>query len=149
MTHAQSIAGLKIAAAATMMFGLAFFLALLLPPVHALVYLLFDAVVWPIDAAQDLSAAESRALLAVAGGLMAGWGLMCWQVTTRVYVAQPKLGRRILGTSVLTWFVIDSTGSLLVGVPGNVLLNIGFALMFLIPLWRYRGDGLELSAVKG
>ena len=44
--------------------------------------------------------------------------------------------RCIILTGVIVWFVIDSAGSIVAGAPFNAVMNVGFLLMFEIPiLW--------------
>ena len=50
--------------------------------------------------------------------------------------ANPLLARQLLGKSLLTWFVFDSTGSWISGAGMNVSLNLALLLLFLVPLYR-------------
>jgi hypothetical protein len=36
--------------------------------------------------------------------------------------------------ALLAWFAVDSLGSWAAGLPGNIVLNVAFLLMFLPPL---------------
>ena len=79
---------------------------------------------------------------AISGGLLIGWGLMLWMLATRLYPKDSELAKQLIVTSVLAWFVVDSTGSILSGAPLNALLNVSFLLIFCVPLWlagRSRG----------
>lgn len=126
---------LKLASATVIAFGLLFFLSTL-PPLSAPMAFLFDLVIWPLDGGEDLAVPASQLLLAISGGVMAGWGAMLWLITTRLYPSDPKLARSLILTSVCTWFVVDSLGSVIAGAPLNVLFNIVFLELFVIPLWR-------------
>jgi hypothetical protein len=95
---------------------------------------LIDLIFWPVDGMEDLSAPATRLICAIGGGLMVGWGLMLWQVVTRLYPRDPALARQMILTSVSAWFLVDSAGSLAAGAPLNALLNIGFLLAFVLPL---------------
>jgi hypothetical protein len=97
---------------------------------------LIDMVFWPVNGAEDLSASATRLVCAIGGGLMVGWGLMLWQVATRLYPRDPELARTMILTSIGAWFIVDSAGSIAAGAPVNAVLNIGFLLAFTIPLWR-------------
>ncbi|MEM6930240.1 MAG: hypothetical protein AAF602_25090, partial [Myxococcota bacterium] len=43
------------------------------------------------------------------------------------------VARAMLG-GLVTWYVVDSAGSLVAGIPGNVVLNTVFLGLFLVPL---------------
>ena len=80
-----------------------------------------DATVNPDD--QTL-AAEPRLVFAlsavtfgVAGGFLLGWGVMLWCLSTWVYDAAPEAVRRSVVTGVLSWFCLDSAGSIASGYP--------------------------------
>lgn len=126
---------LKFAAAVTIGFGLLIGLAAH-PATAGVVLFLVDLILWPVDGAQSLAAPETRMLCAIVGGIMVGWGLMMWLVVTRIYPRDPALARLLILTGIGTWFVIDSVGSLMAGAPLNALFNVGFLLLFVIPL-RY------------
>ena len=56
-------------------------------------------------------------------------------VSRKLYPKDPELGRSIIIASIVTWFVIDSAGSVLAGAPLNALFNVGFLLIFVLPVW--------------
>ena len=93
---------------------------------------LFDALKWPLDGDPAMFSAETRAVNAVLGGTMVGWGLLMYLLAPHIttMVGLP----RILLMALVAWFVVDSTGSLLANMPGNVLLNIVFLGLFVPPL---------------
>ena len=134
MPVSTAIVWLKSVSAVLMIgFGIMFAAAAYLPlswPVDVLIDLLF----WPIDGAQAVAAPETRIILAIGGGITAGWGVLVWQVASHLMPSNPALARTILLRSLLTWFVIDSTCSWLAGAPINILANTVFLAMFLWPL---------------
>ncbi len=93
-----------------------------------------DAVFWPVDGGQGAAASETRLLMAIMGGITFGWGLMIWQLAGAPLARDPEVIRPILRNAVIGWFVVDSAGSFLAGAPLNVVANVPFAAMFLIPL---------------
>jgi len=95
---------------------------------------LLDFVIWPLDGAQSGAATEFRLALAISGGIMAGWGVLLWQLSTRLYPREPELGSSLILTSIGIWFVVDSLGSVAAGVPLNALLNTTFLVLFFWPL---------------
>jgi hypothetical protein len=134
---------LQISAAILAGFGLV--VALAAHPVTAEANgFLVDLVFWPIDTAPTLDAPATRLMSAISGGLMTGWGVMLWQIASQLYPGSPQLARRLILTGVWTWFVIDSTGSVIAGATLNAGLNVGFLLMFVLPLLR-----TEKSAAAG
>ena len=124
---------LQIASAIIVAFGIVT-AAAAHPQAAGITTFLVDLMFWPVDGAQSLAAPEARLLSAIGGGVTAGWGVMLWLVSTRLYGREPALTRSIILTSIATWFVIDSTCSILAGAPFNALLNVGFLLLFWVPL---------------
>lgn len=136
MPVSAAIVWLKSASVILMIsFGLMFAIAAW-PPASGLSTLMVDLLFWPLDGAQSLAAPESRIVLAIGGGISAGWGVLVWQIATHVMPTDPATARHILLRSLFTWFVIDSTCSFLAGAPLNIASNAGFLLLFLWPLWR-------------
>jgi hypothetical protein len=75
---------------------------------------------------------DNYATNAVLGGVMIGWGVMMFHLSF-VGVFNERL-RGIFIKSLVAWFISDSAGSFAAGLPGNILLNVVFILMFLPPL---------------
>ncbi len=95
---------------------------------------LFDLLAWPVDGNPAGFDDAGLALNAVLGGVMAGWAALMYLVVAHMHdTGSHELGRPLL-VSVVVWFVVDSTGSLVAGLPGNVVLNTGFLAMFVPPL---------------
>lgn len=133
MTSEQN--GLRFAAAVTITFGLAMALAAA-PVLNLPIRLLSDLLIWPLDGAETLQAHDARLALAIGGGVMSGWGAMIWQLAGAPMTAAPDATRRIILTSALTWFCIDSTASILAGAALNVPANAVFLALFLWPMRR-------------
>ena len=78
-----------------------------------------------------------RLVTAIAGGIVTGFGVCLWQVVTRVYAKDPIAGRAILLPAILTWYILDSAGSVAAGAWFNGVLNTVFVACFLVPLlWK-------------
>jgi hypothetical protein len=135
METASTLRWLKLASAIVIGFGILTALAAL-PWAAGPTVLLTDLILFPLDGGQSLSAAETRILVAILGGVLAGWGVLFWLVATQVYAQHPALGRRLILTSIGIWFCIDCTASVLADAPFNVLLNVPFLAMFVLPLWQ-------------
>lgn len=130
MTREQR--GLRFAAGVTMGFGLMTALAAL-PQLAAPTVMLADILIWPVDGAETGSLPEARLLYAIAGGVLTGWGWMIWLLAGEAMERQPELVRTVIRQSLLLWFAVDSTGSVLAGAPLNVLANGAFLALFLVP----------------
>ena len=100
------------------------------PPLAGFIRFLVDLFAWPLDGTQNLAASETRLMMAIAGGVMAGWGAMIWMATTRLVQRDPSLLRALVLIPGGIWFVVDSIGSVASGVPVNALVNTGFLLLF-------------------
>ena len=137
------------AASAILMIGLGLMFAIAAwPPAAGLATLFVDILFLPLDGAQSVAAPETRIILAIGGGITAGWGVLVWQVATHLMPSNPAMARHILIRSLLTWFVIDSTCSWLAGAPVNIPANAGFLMLFMWPLWRMKSDYSEPVAIS-
>ncbi len=95
---------------------------------------LFDVLKWPIDGNPAVFNADTRAVNAVLGGVMVGWGVLMFSLSNeRMMTAAPNVPR-MMTISLLAWFLVDSVGSWAAGLPGNIALNVAFLVMFLPPL---------------
>ncbi|SMP10994.1 excinuclease ABC subunit A [Shimia sagamensis] len=133
MTQDRAIYLLKLTSIGTVIFGLI--------PLFALAGSYYGIVGWfmdlthlPLDGAQSFGGNSEKVLAAIGGGLMVGLGFMIWQITIRVYANDPTTGATIIHWGIWSWFVIDSTGSVLAGAWFNAVLNTGFLLMFILPI---------------
>ncbi len=110
----------------------AFFAASALPPLHAIAHLFLSVAYWPLHSVPTGLAVPSPLLLVITGGLTAGLGAAIWALGTHVVPLSGAAAAKVTSVTVWTWFVIDSTGSALVGAPVNVLLNVGFLALALL-----------------
>ena len=125
---------LKVASDIVIVFGLLMVLAsmpIAAPPMSFLV----DMIFWPVDGAQSIASETGHFLLAVGGGVTIGWGVLLYLLTTRLYPSDPGLARLLITASAMAWFIPDSLGSIASGAALNVLFNLGFLGLFMIPLW--------------
>jgi len=135
MTQESAQRWLKIGSAITIFFGA--LIAVAATPLGAApTEFLADLIFFPVDGAQSVAAAETRLIAAIGGGVMAGWGLLLWKISTTVYDKDPALAKQLIIPSIITWFVIDSAGSVLAGAPLNAAFNVSFLVIFCVPLWR-------------
>lgn len=98
--------------------------------------LFFDILNWPADASPADFTSLERQLSAIIGGVLCGWAWLLYRM------AHPEVFnevlRKLMIGSTWIWFVLDSGGSILAGLPLNALSNIGFALVLLVPLWKLK-----------
>jgi hypothetical protein len=129
------IAWLKTGSAITIGFGV-IIAAAAIPSLQAPTGLLLDLVYLPLDGAPSAGGSAARLLSAISGGVLVGWGLMMWLLATTLYAKEPQLCRRIMLTSIISWFVVDSSMSIAAGAILNAFFNIGFLLVFALPVWN-------------
>ena len=103
------------------------------PATDGLWLFLFDLLKWPIDGNPSQFDLTTRAVNAVLGGVMVGWGTLIFLLVRNFLNNDFALVRKLILVSIVSWFVIDSTGSFLAELPGNVLLNVSFLCLFLPP----------------
>lgn len=125
---------LKVASDIVILFGLLMVLASV-PFAAAPMSLLIDMIFWPADGAQAITSETGHFLLAVGGGVTIGWGVLLYLLTTRLYPRDPDLARILITASAIAWFIPDSLGSIASGAAVNVLFNLVFLGLFMIPLW--------------
>ena len=134
MKQETTVLWLKAGSALTIFFGLLIAVASV-PAASAPVEILADLIFFPVDGAQEVGAPETRLMSAIGGGVMTGWAIMIWMLATRLYSKDPVLVKQLIVTSIVVWFIVDSTGSVMSGAPLNALFNVSFLLIFCVPLW--------------
>lgn len=106
-----------------------------------------EATSWPMQMTIDLLGAPldglpvygdpaSRFISAILGGVILGWGVSIWLLQAWVYDAAPEGVRRTVLVALLSWFVVDSAGSILSGHASNALFNIAILAVAVGPMWR-------------
>ncbi len=95
-----------------------------------------DFLSWSVDAAQSYEAPTTRFLSALTGGFLFGWGICIFFLRQWVYDKAPDETRKAVLAGVLSWFVLDSMGSIASGNPSNAFFNIIVLLIAVGPLWR-------------
>ena len=140
MNLTTRIAWLKTGSAVTIGFGV-LIAAAAVPALQAPTAFLLDMVFLPLDGAPSTGGEATRLLSAISGGVLVGWGLMMWLLATTLYAREPAICRKIILTSIISWFVVDSSMSLAAGALLNAFFNVGFLLVFAVPVWKPLVDG--------
>ena len=104
------------------------------PPLSGPVVMFYDLVDWPFHGAAQALPQEARLFTAILGGAFASLCMMMILIVAPAVARGDDAVRRNAIIAILTWFVVDSTGSIASGVPGNAVLNIVFLAAFLAPL---------------
>jgi hypothetical protein len=140
MTQQFHKSWLKVTALVVGSFGPVFFLGTMLPTLEPARWTL-DLLSWPLDGVQTFTSPTTRFLSALTGGFLLGWGVMIWCLSAWVYDTAPEAVRRAVLTGLLSWFVLDSAGSIASGNASNAFFNILVLLLAIGPLWRQASGG--------
>ena len=135
MSHASHRFWLKITAIVVGSFGPVFFLGTMEPATEPARFTL-DLLSWPLDGATTYASPDTRFLSALTGGFLLGWGVMIWCLSLWVYDHAPEAVRRTVLIGLLSWFVLDSIGSITSGNASNAGFNVLVLLLAVGPLWR-------------
>lgn len=130
---------LKITAIVVGSFGPVFFLGTMISTSEPARWTL-DLLSFPIDGVQNYEATTTKFLSALTGGFLLGWGVMIWCLSSWVYDKAPEPIRKTVLVSLLSWFVLDSSGSIASGNPSNAFFNIIILIIAVGPLWRPAND---------
>lgn len=126
---------LKLVAIANFIFAASFALGAL-PALNLPAMLFADIVIWPINGPESGTDPVARLMLAISGGVIAALGAIWFTASGKPCREAPHAVKHMLITGAVTWFVVDSIGSLLAGAPLNVLGNILFLGVLVWPFWR-------------
>jgi len=117
------------------------------PPLNGPVLMFYDLVDWPMDGNVQTFAQETRLFSAILGGGFASLGMMLILIVAPAIVRGDEAVRRNAIIAILTWFVVDSSGSIASGVPMNAVLNCVFLAAFAAPLvmvnFRHASNALQ------
>ena len=136
MTHALRTTLLKLASLSLVAFGLLNVFALFTPLDAVMAIFVNLAHLAPLSTEQALDNGAARLWIGISGGLLAGFGTTPYLVARDVYGQYPDLGRRIVLAAIMSWYVVDSAGSVAAGAPFNAVINLVFLACFAVPvLW--------------
>lgn len=97
--------------------------------------LTLDILSWPVDGQTTYDSKDVRFLSALTGGFLLGWGMTVWFLSIWVYDLAPEGVRKTVLIGLLSWFCLDSAGSVLSGNPSNVFFNLIILFTAVGPLW--------------
>lgn len=126
---------LKVTAIIVGSFGPVFFLGTMIETMEP-ARLSLDILSWPIDGIPNYQSPDTRFLSALTGGFLLGWGVMIWFLSVWVYDKAPEAVRRAVLLGLLSWFCLDSAGSIASGNPSNAFFNVIVLLLAVGPLWK-------------
>ena len=133
MSMHTSITWLRLACVVTIVTGILCGLASYPATAGAWLFL-FDLLSWPLNRDPAFFAADTRAVNAVLGGTMVGWGVLMFLLATPDHMKNNPALPRMKVVALGAWFVVDSVGSFMAELPGNVVLNVAFLGLFVPPL---------------
>ncbi len=139
MTRAFHKQWLKVTAIIIGSFGPVFFLGTMSPSLTP-ARLTLDLLAWRLNSASNYDTPDTRFLSALTGGFLLGWGVTIWRLSTSVYDAAPEGVRRSVLVGILSWFSLDTAGSIASGNPSNAVFNVLVLLLAVGPLWRPARD---------
>ncbi len=129
MTQQQS--AMRISGGVLVATGVLFALAAL-PFLHPVAYIFLQVAYWPIHAVPSELTVPVPLLLVITGGLTVGLGGMQWALGTYVAPLSAVAATKTAQIAAWSWFCVDSSGSILVGAPFNVVLNLSFLVLILL-----------------
>jgi hypothetical protein len=132
---------LLIASAAVVLFGLAL-VALPAPTQRLFNWIAFAQTSSPASFSAE-AVAYAGFLSAVLGAVMAGWGLTMLMIVAGPFSHGDRGAWWTLTLPLLLWFVPDTAVSIGSGFWRNAVFNLGFALVFGLPLFATRRLGLQ------
>ena len=135
MTHEFQKSWLKITAFIVGSFGPVFFLGAMESTAEPARWTL-DLLSWPLDGGQTFTDPTTRFLSALAGGFLLGWGVLIWFLSGEIYEAAPTAIRKAVLVSLVSWFLLDTAGSILSGNASNAFFNLLLLTVATGPLWR-------------
>ncbi|MGH1414619.1 MAG: hypothetical protein ACRBB0_14095 [Pelagimonas sp.] len=108
--------------------------------------LLLDLVAFGGTGTEVLTLTSGKMLGAIMAGLCVGVGLVVWGLSG-VHLRQlPGETRRVLLVMIWGWYLVDSSGSILVGAPVNAIANLSFLVLVVWPIWAARREERLVTA---
>lgn len=117
------------------------------PATDGLAVMFYDLVNWPFGDDVAAFSKEARLLSAILGGVFASLSIIFMLVIAPGVRRSDQAVRRAGVIGLVSWFVIDSAGSMAAGVPMNVVFNVIYLISLLVPLVAARLNMTARSSV--
>lgn len=95
---------------------------------------LFDLVLWPLDGQQRIDTPMDRLMIATIGATILLVSYIFYSLVAKFHETHTEFVERLIVKGVSGWYVIEAVFSLVAGAPLNLILNAGFAALFLVPI---------------
>lgn len=114
----------------------------------------YDAINWPARFILSLSSGSLNELAepltthvkwlsAIGAGLLVAVAIFCYGIIAPAILKKDFNTLKFFKIAMITWYLIDSLGSLVAGVELNVLFNTIFLLIILLPIWSLKTENLK------
>lgn len=111
----------------------------------------YDAINWPARFILSLSTANLSILAepltthvkwlsAIGAGLLVAVAIFCYGIIAPAILKKDFNTLKFFKIAMITWYLIDSIGSLAAGVWLNILFNTIFLLILLLPVWSIKAE---------
>lgn len=96
--------------------------------------LILDISHWPLDEWDKPLDQNTQWLSSIGAGLLAALSVFLWSIVVPALAENNKPIMRATIKAMITWYVVDGTGSIAAGVASNVFFNTIYLIMVLLPL---------------
>lgn len=103
---------------------------------EAPVLFFYDLIYWPLDGASQFTE-TTRPTSAILGAVFLGWMLTVRLLVNVAHAATAPVSAglwRGLTSVIVVWYVLDSSASILTGIPVNAVSNTCILLGYLVPV---------------
>ncbi|MEO0498832.1 MAG: hypothetical protein AAF141_15995 [Pseudomonadota bacterium] len=138
LTLDQSVRGVKFSALVLIGFGL-LTAAAAHPTMAAPTDWVLRVIMFDLSRDLAINTPEERLMVAILGGIILGWGVTIFAIAEGWYRSAPQAAGRAIVTATTAWFVVDGIGSVLSGSAMNIVPNIGFFAILVLPVLLYSG----------
>jgi hypothetical protein len=88
-----------------------------------------------LDGNFTFNSPDLKLVCAIFAGVLLGWTVTLWCISEWIYDLAPEPTRKTVLAGMISWFVLDSTGSIMSGHSSNFIFNILFFALASGPLW--------------
>lgn len=101
------------------------------------------------DITSDTSRSYLRLIFAVLGSVIVGWMITIAAIVVGPLARRERWAWNATVVATLTWFILDTGASLLLGFVGHALFNIGFGIALAVPLAVIRREMTLVASRSG